>query len=129
MVFVSLLFSQVNTSDFLKVAWEKEAGINLSVNLWSTILQRIRCCTINARLQLIQFIQQCLRFVIVVEMLRELYLILFGPAENYTGFGEITFLGILLHTFRELTIFGCSDTVLSLPYYLQLANPMFSETA
>jgi len=39
---VSLFSSQLNTSsDYLRVAWEKEAGVNLSVNLWSEILKRI----------------------------------------------------------------------------------------
>ncbi len=53
---VSLFSLQLNiSSDYLKVAWEKDAGINLSDGLWSEILQRIHSCSINARLQSIQF--------------------------------------------------------------------------
>lgn len=52
--FVSLV--QLNTScDHIRVAWEKEAGINLPVDLWSEISERKHSCSINSRLQLIQF--------------------------------------------------------------------------
>ncbi len=141
---VSLFSSQLNiSSDYLKVAWEKDAGINLSDDLWSEILQRIHSCSINARLQLIQFkILHRLHYYKV--KLHKIYPAVSPVCDRCQG-AE----GTLSHSFWfcpklhrywqdifswysaaynqaflpevELAIFGYSDTISSLPYYLQLA--------
>lgn len=142
--FVSLFSTQVITSsDYLRVAWEKEAGISLSDNIWSEILKRIHSCSINARLQLIQF-KIVHRLHYSKTRLHKIYPAV-SPMCDRCQVAE----GTLSHAFcsclklqrywedifswysvaydhtlppeMELAIFGYSDTVSSLPDHLQLA--------
>ena len=49
------LFSLATSSLHIKEAWIEDTGIEISDELWEKGLGRIKACSVNARLQLIQF--------------------------------------------------------------------------
>uniref|UniRef100_A0A669DW20 Reverse transcriptase domain-containing protein n=1 Tax=Oreochromis niloticus TaxID=8128 RepID=A0A669DW20_ORENI len=49
------LFSSATSSCHIKEAWTRDTGLDISDDLWAEALSRIKLCSVNARLQLIQF--------------------------------------------------------------------------
>lgn len=49
------LFSLAAPSCHIKEAWTRDTGLVITDDLWAEVLSRIKLCSVNARLQLIQF--------------------------------------------------------------------------
>ncbi len=47
--------SRAPSTQYLKMSWEKDLGIDISEDTWINALQGIRSCSVNSNFQLIQY--------------------------------------------------------------------------